>query len=377
MKDVKKIFIEDSLAKTVTLTLTESCNLRCSYCYEDNKSPRNMTFEIAKKIIDLELAMDDGAKAINFELFGGEPFLHFDIIKNIVEYLRLKKDVKPFKLFVTTNGTLVHGEVQNWLAENKCFIGCGLSLDGTKEMHDINRDNSFDLIDLDFFVKTYPLQPIKMTISKETLPSLFEGVKFCHEKGFLVNCNLAYGIDWSDECNCVVLERELKKLIDYYIENPQIKPCSILDSDIKVAAYDTNTVTTRKWCGAGTHMHTYDVDGEVYPCQFFTPLSAGIEKSKASKDLTFYEEIPDKLLDTKCVDCVVKTICPTCYGSNYISTGSLYRKDDNMCKLTKITMLARTYFRAMQLEKNQLHLSESEETALIMSIVKIQENLKV
>ena len=377
MEKVKRIFIENSLVKTVAITLTEKCNLKCSYCYEDNKSPRNMALETAIKIIDLELTMDDGAKAINFELFGGEPFLCFNMVKNIVEYLKTKKGARPFKLFLTTNGTLVHGDVQKWLTKNRCFIGCGLSLDGTKEMHDINRDNSFDLIDLDFFAKTYPLQPIKMTISKETLPMLFEGVKFCHEKGFLVNCNLAYGIDWSDDENCTTLERELKKLIDYYIKNPQIKPCSILDSDIKVVAYDASSVTTRKWCGAGTHMHTYDVDGGVYPCQFFTPLSAGIEKSKESKKLTFYEEIPDNLLDAKCVNCVVKPICPTCYGSNYISTGNLYKKDDAMCKLTKIIMLARSYFRAVQIEKKQLHLTESEEIVLMMSIVKIQENLKV
>ena len=374
---MEKIIIEDNLAKTVTLTLTECCNLRCGYCYEEHKSHRTMSWEVAKEILDKELNEDDYSKAINFELFGGEPFLEFELIKKIVDYLKSNKARKPFRLFVTTNGTLVHGEVQDWLKRNRCIIECGLSLDGTKEMHDINRDNSFDQIDLPFFIKTYPQQPVKMTISKESLPFLCEGVKFCHKLGFLVNCNLAYGIDWSSESNVVILERELKKLIDFYIENPNIKPCSILDSDIKMAAYDVNNVTTRKWCGTGTHMHTYDVDGNVYPCQFFTPLSAGEELSKKSKGLKFYEEIPDELLDEKCKDCVVKMICPTCYGSNYISTGDLYHKDDNMCKLTKITMLARSYFRALQIEKGQINLSENDEQALIRSILKIQEKLKV
>lgn len=374
---MEKIIIQDNLAKTVTLTLTECCNLKCRYCYEEHKTLRTMTWETAKMILDKELNQKDYSEAINFELFGGEPFLQFELIKKIVEYLKTNKAKKPFRLFVTTNGTLVHGEIQEWLKQNRYAIQCGLSLDGTKEMHDINRDNSFDKIDLDFFVKTYPEQPIKMTISKESLPFLSDGVKFCHKLGFLINCNLAYGIDWSNEENASILEKELKKLIDFYIENPEIKPCSILDSDIKMVAYDSNNIKTRKWCGTGTHMHTYDVDGEVYPCQFFTPLSAGKELSEKSKCLKFCEEIPDDFLDEKCRDCIVKMICPTCYGSNYISTGDLYHKDDSMCKLTKITMLARSYFRALQLEKGQIKLPTNEEQALVRSILKIQEKLKV
>lgn len=38
--------------KTITITLTQSCNLKCSYCYENNKSPKVMTFNVAQQIID-------------------------------------------------------------------------------------------------------------------------------------------------------------------------------------------------------------------------------------------------------------------------------------------------------------------------------------
>ena len=40
-------------SKQVTLVLTEKCNLNCTYCYENNKSRRTMSWEIAKKIIRL------------------------------------------------------------------------------------------------------------------------------------------------------------------------------------------------------------------------------------------------------------------------------------------------------------------------------------
>ena len=65
---------------------------------------------------------------------------------------------------------------------------------------------------------------VKMTISRETLPTMAEGVIYAHKRGFEVSCNLAYGIDWSDPDNVAILDRELHKLIDFYIANPQITP---------------------------------------------------------------------------------------------------------------------------------------------------------
>ena len=38
--------------KKIMLIITESCNLRCKYCYEKNKNGKGMSFETAKRIID-------------------------------------------------------------------------------------------------------------------------------------------------------------------------------------------------------------------------------------------------------------------------------------------------------------------------------------
>ena len=45
---------------TLMLMVTEACNLECTYCYETNKTPRNMTFETAKKILDREFERIEG-----------------------------------------------------------------------------------------------------------------------------------------------------------------------------------------------------------------------------------------------------------------------------------------------------------------------------
>lgn len=362
--------------KVVTITLTQNCNLSCSYCYEHHKSERTIDINVAKSIIDAELAVLENDEIIEFDLFGGEPFLEFNLIKEITEYVCKNAGNKQFQIFATTNGTLVHGEIQEWLRQHTCCFVCGLSLDGTRDMHNLNRSNSYDDIDLEFFKELYPQQDVKMTISRQTLPYLSDGVIDLHNKGFLVSCNLAYQIDWSSEENISILNRELNKLIEFYLDNPDIEPCSMLEMGFtNVGAYSEDAV---RFCGAGQTMRSYDVDGKVYPCQFFMPLSVGEEKASKSKEIAFpIDIIPTELLDEKCKNCIIKSVCPNCFGANYASTGSIYKRDDNMCRLTKIILKARSYFRAKQWECGQLKGSQEEVQAILKSIVKIQEKLKI
>lgn len=358
----------------ITLVVTNNCNLHCTYCYESHNT-EFMTFDTAKGIVDAELKRVDNGDMVEFDFFGGEPFLNFALIKNVYEYIKRQADNmnKKFHCFASTNGTLVHGEVQHWLRENMKHMTLGLSFDGNKHMQDINRCNSFDSIDLDFFLKNYPTQPIKMTISQETLPHLYDGVKFLHDYGFEVNCNLAFGIDWTNKDNEVILERQLSQLIDYYIQNPKIKPCLLLERSILPVALSSEYI--ERPCGAGVNMRTYDVDGKCYPCQFFMPISVGADRAKTLGNIEFPDKIAVSLLDKECQSCCVKSICDSCYGSNYNERNSIFSRSRTMCTLNKIVIRARSYFKAKQFLHNQLSLEKDEKQALLRSIKIIQENI--
>lgn len=369
--------IADKLPRSISLTVTEGCNLACSYCYEHSKTPRMMDIKTARAIIDRELANTEPDREIEFDFFGGEPFLAFALIKEIAEYICDNAGDRPYVLFASTNGTLIHGEIQDWLREHPCFY-CGLSLDGTREAHNLNRCNSYDDIDLDFFLEQYPEQDVKMTIAKNTLPMFADGVIELHEKGFLVSCNLAYGIDWSDSSNAEILENQLTKLIEYYLEHPNIEPCSMLNMSIETVGIDSEKQERTRWCGAGKYMVTYDVDGNPYPCQFFMPLSIGNEKAEVAKSLVFPDDIvPEELLEPKCRDCVIASICPNCFGSNYAATGNIYKRDPNLCTLTKIIMKARSYFKAEQWKRGQLKGNEDDLQLTLRAILKIQQELEI
>ena len=69
----------------------------CSYCYQINKGKRKMSFEVAKKYVDLLLSGDKGfkeygitpelSKGIITEFIGGEPFLEVELIDDICDYM--------------------------------------------------------------------------------------------------------------------------------------------------------------------------------------------------------------------------------------------------------------------------------------------------
>lgn len=359
---------------SITLTLTEACNLKCYYCYEEQKTTKTMSFKTAKRIIDNELGLKDDFDIMTIDFFGGEPFLEFDLLKTICEYVWSKEWNKEYRFFVSTNGTLIHGEIKEWLKQHKEKIWVGLSYDGNYEMQDINRCNSSDKIDLSFFAENWPTQGVKMTITPKTLPHLANGVIFLHEQGFNVNCNLAYGLDWSNLQYDTILEKQLSILINYYCSHPEIKPCSMLDMEISYVGIASQLEYT-KWCGAGTSMRVYSTDGICYPCHFFEPLALGEEKAIKSFDIDFSQAV--QLQDKDCNGCCLLPVCPTCYGSNYATTGDVSQKDKNICRLTKIMALANSFLKYKLLTKytdDDLKITTERRKMLTDGIISIQKN---
>lgn len=100
-----------------------------------------MTFEVAKKAIDEYIQLYNGKLEFGYmnkpaiAFFGGEPFLKFDIIKQVIDYCdRMEYDIT---YMCTTNGTIMTEEIINYIVNHDFTIT--FSLDGYKEQHDRNR----------------------------------------------------------------------------------------------------------------------------------------------------------------------------------------------------------------------------------------------
>ena len=301
-----------------------------------------MVFSVAKDIIDRELN-DERFEEFLIDFFGGEPLLKFPLIQECVSYVKEKYPQKNIFFTMTTNGVLAKGKIKDYLIENKDIIKISLSLDGTPRMHNINRCDSFSLIDVEFFHKYWPEQPMKMTISPATLPYLAEGIIYMHEHNYSFSCNLALDIDWSNEENESILERELKKIIDYYLNNKDVIPCQLFQYNFDRVPVKITKDSQIRACGAGVEMVTYSSDGKAYPCQFFTPLSLGEDTSKKAESIVFKDKVTIDDFPEPCHSCPVISICHNCYGANYSQTGDIYKKDMNLCKLNKMLFKASAY----------------------------------
>jgi radical SAM protein with 4Fe4S-binding SPASM domain len=305
--------------------------------------PRDLVFKT------IENALQNNDTPVEFSFHGGEPFLRFDLIREAAEYFWKKYNPENrYVFFATTNGTLLTEDAKEWLSKHKEHFWCGLSFDGTKAMQDKNRSNSSSRIDLDFFQKTWPRQQIKMTVSHETLPDLAAGTIFLHKKGFSVNNNLAYGLDWNDDANIYILSGQLEKLMDFYLKNPDITPASILSMNIEWFTKD-DTVKEERFCGSGIHMKCFDTEGKEYPCHFFMEINLGGNKLKPSDIEKLRSE--DCLLDPFCKDCEIRLVCPTCYGYNFQTTGDPAKRDKNLCTLTKIQAVACALFSLRRIKR--------------------------
>lgn len=361
------------MKKTVTLSVTHSCNLNCCYCYECGKDSSMIDAETGKEIIRKEIAAKDGFDEIDFSFFGGEPFLNFPVIRELYEYAhRLSDPSKKISFSAITNGTKLSEEMKQWLAERASDFIVTLSLDGTKQMHDRNRNGSFDCIDTDFFLRTYSPAYVKMTVSQYTLASLAEGVIYLTESGFRIACNLAYGIDWTEE-NLNTLEIELEKLVQYYLQHPEAEICSMLEFPYREIFHTNNTGKIFSCCSAKRESVAYDLDGAKYPCHMFFPING--KKPENVDALPFSEtgELNPELLDEKCRTCPVISVCQQCYGSNYLLSGNIFHVAEDVCTINKITFRAKAKLAAELWKNGQLRMDETEEAALLRSLLLVSE----
>lgn len=361
-------FMNKPNTKIIILTLTNQCNLACTYCYEHNKEIKSMELDTALEIVNREMTMDDGSDFVCVYYFGGEPYLQFDKIKKIHSFLKSKTWDKGWYGFTTTNGTLVHDDVQKWLLDNFDTMEVYLSIDGTREMHNRNRSNSYDSIDKKFFQEHFPFA--KMTVTVETLPYLAEGAIALHEMGFEVSSNLGHGVNWTDE-SPIILANQLQKLTAYYYDHPAVKPSTILRLGIQ--DLEPGTQHPKRFCGVGPMMRSYDTDGIAYPCHAFAPLCLGKEKAEAARKLDFSCALCMSELDEKCRNCPLIGRCPTCYGINFGASGNVYHIPEDHCRMMKVQFLANAMFQYQQYKLGRMDLKDDEEMKFLRNIKAVQE----
>lgn len=335
------ITLEDTLY-LMRLILTHQCNLNCEYCYEKHKDCQSMEFEIAKQIIDNEYkkALDQNSSLFVISLFGGEPNLKFELIKQIEEYLTSLDYNIPYVLSITTNGVNFTEEQKHWYLEHKSTVELSLSIDGDKLTQNLHRGH-FDDIDIKFFATNYPNQFFNMTIMPDTLKYFMDNINFLSQFNVPINCNLASGYVFEDKSDIDLFISNLRKLADLYLTDITQKPISTLN-----VIQLTDLVMPHK-CYYTCGFNTYDCDGKKYLCNESLPFVLG--DIKLNNPLYIKQE----LIPVKCLTCKLHKGCLECAALNAIITQDATKVDNKNCMIKKAIYHELASF-AIALEKQDL-----------------------
>lgn len=368
----------NSVCRNITIQITNQCNLRCSYCYEHNKSCGSMNINTAKKIIDTILDMYDAdtdfigkhSKGLVLDFIGGEPLLEAKLIENICDYyfdecLRRNIPLAPFTRFsFATNGLLWFTEdAQHLFKKYHDFISLTVSIDGIQELHDKYRidqygKGSFEKAYIAYLDgrDKYGWNNSKMTFTPGSVHYMYDSIKMMIENGCNdILCNFAYEPKYTIQ-DAKNIYFELKKVSDYMIQNKYNNYISILDEYI--GNFD-NTIDN--YCGGTGKMIAFSSDGKAYPCIRYMPISIGNEKSskicigdcfngiyKTNDQLKIKKELDSitrKSQSTKeCMECPVSTGCGWCSGYNYELYGTANKRCTNICYSHKGRVLASCYY---------------------------------
>lgn len=369
MNDIKK-----GIRFSPSLCVTHNCNLDCIYCYQNHDGNNRMSFETACESIDwIFNNIPNDMDGVEITFIGGEPLIEFDLIKKVYEYTQSKYTNESYIFYATTNGSILNDEMKAWFTKRKSNFVLGLSLDGLPDTHNYNRSNSYEKIDIDFFLKTWPNQGVKMTISEYTLKNFAENVIHIHKLGFkrIDGVNLFEGeFDWSDEIYIRSIIPELKKLVEFYVDNDNLIVNQMLGRQIDIC--EEINRAKRKWCGIGTGTIFFDTDGKRLPCPFVTPMT--FSESELIDILEIDFENNALFVDHECFDsCYIYPICPMCPGANYLVKKTFSERDKSKCRMQKLITLYTADLQAKRLIKNIESLPKARVFNTISAIEKIKE----
>ncbi|WP_051624261.1 hypothetical protein [Clostridium akagii] len=208
------------------------------------KNPTNkMTVDTAKKVVNYVLEHKNifNEKAVIWEFIGGEPFLELDLIDQVSDYIKQRMYILDHQWFTnymfnfSTNGLLYSTpKVQNYIKKNRNHVSIGISVDGNKIKHDLQRikpdgSGSYDEVikNVPLWLSQFPNAMTKATFSHDDLPYLKDSIISLWNNGITtVAANVVFEDVWQ-EGDDVIFENQLKELADYILDKKMWKKYSV------------------------------------------------------------------------------------------------------------------------------------------------------
>ncbi|MCB2292314.1 thioether cross-link-forming SCIFF peptide maturase [Clostridium algoriphilum] len=344
--------------KALCLNIIHDCNLRCKYCFADegeyHGARKPMPVEVGKKAIDFVIKNSGPRKNIEVDLFGGEPLMAFDMIKEIVAYAKIQEKIynKAIRFTMTTNATLLNDEVMQYLDENMGNIV--LSIDGRKSVNDkvrvkVDGSGSYDrilpkikeMVDRRDKSKQYY---VRGTFTRENT-DFFEDIKHMADLGFKeisiepVVLPDNHELSLREEDLLVIFEQYDKLYTDMIQRHKDGNEFKFYHFNIDLQGGPC-VYKRIAGCGAGHEYIAVTPDGDIYPCHQFVgntdflmgDIYNGITNTK------MVQEFKEAHIYNKptCTQCWAKFYCSGgCQANNFNFNGDMHIPYEIGCKMQK------------------------------------------
>ena len=308
--------------RNVHWKLTNTCNLRCCYCYADGgKDSGHMSLEelsrIAREVTEL-------SPSIEHTLSGGEPLLHPDVMA----FAEMLKSLGN-SISLLTNGTLVDIANANQIAELADRIK--ISLDGSTEgINSITRGKgNYEAVikAVDLLTERGANVQVAMTVHKGNMTDIDAMARrFGSRLTFQPLFQAGRGAD----------KNELALTGNEYYE-----ALAATDNVAPMAAIGTVLENLRgrgaKRCALAEAEISISETGDVYPCQLLSSpeFAAGNVRETPLADIYFNSTVLAKArsisVDTleKCRECPIRLLCAGgCRARDFYEGGSIERVGD-------------------------------------------------
>lgn len=333
-KNQRELFKDDTDIKIV-IAPTNSCNMRCIYCFEGEKTHDKVLDLFRLKNTVHQIINAKNIKSVSILWFGGEPLLKAHLIDEVSEYVRIlcdKKDLK-YRASIITNGSLLTEGIWNMLNRNKIF-SVQVTLDGASYIHNKKRvlpgGNSFDII-----LKNLCLMPesdfkivVRVNGDKEVFKSLHDFFNELYEKKLWPHKYKNIKIDWAMKFYDIYGDSEKKDLyltsyeyqktktefvkLQHHYLNIYCKEEKISEKQIKIMY----PKLAQFYC-AGIECYKYaviDGNGNCYKC--YNSVGREADKISSIEDFDINENMDSSLCDfdrTLFSDCQLCKILPICH----------------------------------------------------------------
>ncbi len=289
-KALQKVVNRNTVVKALCLHIAHDCNLKCEYCFAEEGEYHGgkrslMSAEVGKKALDLLMEKSGSRKNLEVDLFGGEPLINFDVVKEIVDYGREleKGSNKRFRFTLTTNGTLLTDDNIDYIVKNMANVV--LSIDGRKEVndrvrYDFNNKGTYDKI-VDKFKKVADLRNqtnyyvrgtftrYNLDFAKDVIHLADLGFKQISVEPVVTDIERPYSLREED---LPIIFKEYETLANYIIKSREEGKWFNFFHFMIDLNHGPCLIKRVVGCGAGSEYLAVTPEGDLYPCHQFVGM---------------------------------------------------------------------------------------------------------